>query len=191
MGSSKTILRTDWFTIEEEHLEGMPAFKGKPFYKISAPDNVIVLALTEQKEIVLVRQFRPALGRQTLELPAGAMEEGEAPAAAAVRELREETGYVCKQMTYLGQGGIMLSRLTSREFTFCGTGATRDPAFRPQEDIEVVLASPSEFKRLVLSAESEQLITLGVVLLADWRLGLNLAGRNAGLRAGARNKTDR
>ena len=45
-------------------------------------------------ETILVKQFRPPVGVYTVELPAGLVDEGESPAAAAVRELREETGLV-------------------------------------------------------------------------------------------------
>ncbi|MGB8266875.1 MAG: NUDIX hydrolase [Candidatus Velthaea sp.] len=53
----------------------------------------IVFALTPAAEVVLVRQYKHGIGRVVLELPAGALEEGEAPADCAVRELAEETGY--------------------------------------------------------------------------------------------------
>ncbi len=55
--------------------------------------SVAVLAFPEPQEVLLVRVWRYAVGREVLELPAGTLEEGEAPAACALRELAEETGY--------------------------------------------------------------------------------------------------
>jgi len=57
-------------------------------------ESVSVLALTEDQEIVLVRQFRPGPDGLMLNLPGGLVDPGETPAQAAGRELTEETGYV-------------------------------------------------------------------------------------------------
>lgn len=65
----------------------------KEFIVAYAPDWVNVVAVTPDGYIVLVRQFRFGLDAFSLELPGGVIEKGEEPVAAAVRELREETGY--------------------------------------------------------------------------------------------------
>src|SRR5262245_58760996 len=56
-------------------------------------NTVAVVALTADDQVVLVRQFRPGPGKVLLELPGGVAEDGEPPAAAAARELLEETGF--------------------------------------------------------------------------------------------------
>lgn len=174
MGEPRTVFRTDWFSVEEERLDDVAAFGGKPFYRIHAPNGVIVLALTPDGRAVLIRQYRPALRKRTLELPSGAVDEGESPGDTAARELFEETGYRCDRMRFLGSGGVMLSRLSSYELAFCGTGATLSPGFRPREDIEVMLKTPAEIKELVLAGEFTQMAMVAVFLLADWRLGTGL-----------------
>ena len=64
--------------------------------------GVAVVAVTEQDEIYLVRQYRYALGRELLEIPAGKLEEGEDPSSAIKRELEEEIGAVAATWQDLG-----------------------------------------------------------------------------------------
>lgn len=62
-------------------------------YEIAdTPNAVAIVAVDAEERFVLVRQARPATGAELLELPAGLVDEGEEPLAAAQRELREETG---------------------------------------------------------------------------------------------------
>jgi ADP-ribose pyrophosphatase len=62
-------------------------------YEIAeTPDAVAVVAIDAEGRVVLVRQRRPAVGADVLELPAGLIDDGEEPLATAKRELREETG---------------------------------------------------------------------------------------------------
>ena len=65
------------------------------------PGAVAIVALTEEGRICLVRQYRTALGRVTVEIPAGKLDPGEDPLECAGRELREETGMVAEKMAFL------------------------------------------------------------------------------------------
>lgn len=65
--------------------------------KSSAVDAIQIIAVLEKPtgpELLLEKQFRPPTGKVTIEFPAGMVDEGETPEQAAVRELKEETGYV-------------------------------------------------------------------------------------------------
>lgn len=69
---------------------------------LESPDWVNVVAITPQKQLVVVCQHRLGIGRRTIEIPAGIIEKGETPESAASRELLEETGYTSERWEYLG-----------------------------------------------------------------------------------------
>src|SRR2546425_9406601 len=62
------------------------------------PGAVCIVARPARDEVILVRQYRHATGRELLEIPAGTLHEGEDPHACAIRELEEETGYLAAKM---------------------------------------------------------------------------------------------
>jgi len=65
---------------------------------IKHPGAVAVIAITEEGKLVVVEQYRKALEKAIVEIPAGKLEKGEDPDLCARRELEEETGYGCKDM---------------------------------------------------------------------------------------------
>lgn len=65
---------------------------------VKHPGAVAVIAVTADNKIVMVEQFRKALERNLVEIPAGKLEKGEDPLSCAARELEEETGYVCETL---------------------------------------------------------------------------------------------
>ena len=65
------------------------------------PGAVAVLALTDRNTILFVQQYRHAVEKELLEIPAGMLEKGEDPVEAALRELQEETGYKARHIEHL------------------------------------------------------------------------------------------
>ncbi|MGB6606700.1 MAG: NUDIX hydrolase [Atribacterota bacterium] len=83
---------------------------------VEHPGAVAILALTEKKEIVMIRQFRKPADEVLWELPAGKLEEGEDLVSCARRELEEETGYyprkIKKLITFFSTPGFCNEKLT-------------------------------------------------------------------------------
>lgn len=69
---------------------------------LESTDWVNVVAITPEKKILVVQQYRFGVGKTTVEIPAGIMNAGETPKEAAIRELKEETGYTAADWKYLG-----------------------------------------------------------------------------------------
>lgn len=92
---------------------------------VEGPDGVAVLALTGEREIVLVEQYRPAIRQSSLEIPGGLMEAGEDAATTGLRELQEETGFVGTDARVLGTLALNPSWETSRVHVVLVVGARR------------------------------------------------------------------
>ena len=73
---------------------------------VAHPGAVAIIAITEDKELVLVRQFRHPTGQILLEIPAGVPKKGETAEATAKRELNEETGFQAKKVSQIWQGYV-------------------------------------------------------------------------------------
>ncbi|MEH7301404.1 NUDIX hydrolase [Neobacillus drentensis] len=85
------------------HLQDVELPNGKQSKReiIKHPGAVAILAITDDKKVVMVEQYRKALERTIVEIPAGKLEKGEEPAICARRELEEETGYECESLELL------------------------------------------------------------------------------------------
>ena len=85
------------------HLQDVELPNGKQSKReiIKHPGAVAILAITDDKKVVMVEQYRKALERTIVEIPAGKLEKGEEPALCARRELEEETGYECESLELL------------------------------------------------------------------------------------------
>jgi 8-oxo-dGTP pyrophosphatase MutT (NUDIX family) len=90
------------FDVHRATMESPTTGDPHPFYRIESPAWVNVVALTEQDELVMVKQFRQGSRAVTLEIPGGLVDPGETPAVAAARELLEETGFRAGRLTSLG-----------------------------------------------------------------------------------------
>ncbi|AEV19920.1 NUDIX hydrolase [Geobacillus sp. G4] len=101
----KTVRKEKLFSgrIIDLYIEEVELPNGKTSQRevIKHPGAVAVLPLLPDGKIVLVRQYRKALERALVEIPAGKLEHGEEPLASAHRELEEETGYRAQSMRHL------------------------------------------------------------------------------------------
>lgn len=124
--SRQRVYSTKWFRVVAA---AQPA--GEPYYMLELPDYVSVVALTPTRQLLLVRQYRPVAGRDTLELPSGHVDGNETPETAARRELLEETGFIAPHLELLGTLVPDVGRLANR--MWCYFAADVRPTSDPYE----------------------------------------------------------
>ncbi|MEQ8788381.1 MAG: NUDIX hydrolase [Pirellulaceae bacterium] len=134
------------------------------------PGAVTVLPLLDDGRVCLIRNFRPAVGRTLVELPAGTLEPNEPPRETAHRELIEETGYRAQSMAPLGEFFLSPGILDERMHLFVATGLTAGEAERePGEIIENLVVSWDEALAMVDRGEIEDAKTIVALLQYDRR----------------------
>ena len=131
---------------------------------------VVMAAVDEQRNVYFVRQYRHPVGGYLLELPAGGLEPGEEPMAAAKRELREEVGLLAERWTSLGSFYSSPGFANERLYAFLAEGL-HQVADDPDEDEElIVIRYPLD--RLFLDAdEITDAKTLAALMLLRERYG--------------------
>ncbi len=174
ISETKEVFECPWFHVHEEKWDNPSDLDQEPFYRIESSDGVLILAVTKNGEIILVRQFRPAIRRTTLEFPAGSLDGHESPEKAAARELFEETGYRSSRLVFLASGHLMVNRFCSKGHLFLAQDCELDHTNVSQRNESVLIVSPEEFKQLVLSGEFEHIPALSILSFAEWKAGFRL-----------------
>jgi ADP-ribose pyrophosphatase len=117
-------------------------------------DCVAVVALDEQGNILMVRQFRHAVDKFLLEVPAGGIDPGEEPLDSVRRELQEEIGFFPRKIDKVG--GFYATPGYGTEYLHCFSATDLVPSRLVAEDtdeIELVRVSPDEIPSLITSGE--------------------------------------
>jgi ADP-ribose pyrophosphatase len=127
-----------------------------------------IIAMPTSAEIVLVRQYRHAVGKALWELPAGMIERGEDPALTAARELEEETGYTAKRMRllrclYPTPGYCM-------ECVHLFAAEELSPGQQRQEDIEEIEVRIWPLEKAWALVESDQLADAKTQIGLSWAM---------------------
>jgi ADP-ribose pyrophosphatase len=164
-----------WIEIVERGVTFSAGDAPQLYHAISQQDYVAIVARTPDGRIPIVRQFRPAVETFTWELPAGTVDQGEAPAECCRRELLEETGYPPRAVHALGSYTPCTARLSNQIHSFFVETGPRAKDATAEEGIETKLVTPHELAALILAGDFTSQLHVGSLLLAGLRGYLDLA----------------
>lgn len=153
---SEYLFREPWLTVRKDICETPLGKHVDAYYVLEYPDWVNAMALTEDGQVLLIRQYRHAIGRVLVEIPGGVMDkEDESPEVAIRRELLEETGYTFSDMHSLGEVSANPSTTTNLVHMFLATGGKKvqDQQLDDNEEIDVLAVSIEELEAMLKRRE--------------------------------------
>ena len=166
--SVKDISPHKWFPLEMRKYQLPNGRVVDDFSVTTLADVAMIVAVTKEGKLVMVRQFKPGFGDVIVEFPAGRIENSHKNLEeTAQHELEEETGILAEHLEYFGTIAGFVTKGTEKVHCFF----TRDAEFNSQqklddnEEIEIVLFSPEEFDELIDTNQIQAALTI-----AAWRL---------------------
>ena len=163
-----TVIKDSWIDMRASTCQLPGGMVIAPFYVNHLPDFAVVVAVTPEHRVIMVRQYRHGVEKVLLELPAGCIEAGEDPKDGAARELLEETGYKAGSLEFLFKIAPNASNCTS--YAQCYLARNVFPAAAQNLDeteaLEVVELEGEEVKRLLREGGVEQAVHVAALYRA-------------------------
>ena len=145
---SHTVIEDAYITLRTDRCERADGHIVPTYHVLEFTEWVTLIPLTDAGEVVLVREYRHAAQTVLLGLPGGMMDPHETDAAsAAARELREETGYACKELIPVGSAYPNPATQNNQIHYYLGLGpqpSTRQ-SLDPNEEIDIITLPYAEF----------------------------------------------
>ena len=162
-------IENNWlFKLRRERYRSRKSGRSHYYYVLRLTDAVNVVAVTPDRRVLLVEQFRAGSGRDSLESPGGLLNPGEDPLSAGARELLEETGYAGDPPTVISKVWSNPSLLSSRSTSILIENArpVAPTAFDEHEELSLRLVPEAEIPAMIADGRIDH--ALAVVGLLAW-----------------------
>jgi 8-oxo-dGTP pyrophosphatase MutT (NUDIX family) len=160
-------------------VEFSPGDEPQIYHAVEQADYVVIVAVTADGKLPVVRQYRPAIEAFSWELPAGLVDPGESPVDSCRRELLEETGLYARAIHPLGQNSPCPGRLNNRIHNFFVEAGECIARYEPEPGLVVTLMSPEDIVGLIMSGDFVSQLCIGTLMLAELHGFLVLPSKNA------------
>lgn len=171
--SSEYITRHKYFTARKDKCETPEGKIIEEYFVVEMPVSACALSLTEDGEVIMIKQYRHPIGQTVLELPGGFIDENELPEAAMARELMEETGYEFSSVEQVGTIAANPGVLDNFTCLFLARGGKKTGVQQldHNEDIDVVTISLNELKKLFIENKIVQALHASCIFYALRKMG--------------------
>jgi 8-oxo-dGTP pyrophosphatase MutT (NUDIX family) len=172
--SSEYLFDDLWFKVRKDICETPQGKIIDPYYVYEFPTWVTAFALTENNKVVMVHQYRHALGEVCIELPGGCVDDTDKSLQDAVeRELLEETGHSFSSYEYLGKISANPSTNNNLMHMFLAKGGKKisEPQLDGNEELEVELFSIEEVKQMIKENKIVQAMHVTCIMYALEKMG--------------------
>jgi len=166
---SRTVAEYKFIRVREDHYRFEPTGAEAPFVVCDSSDWALVIALTDDRQVVLVRQYRHGVRRVVLEIPGGVIDAQESAQQAALRELREETGFTARHARPVGTmiPNPALNTASCHVVLAEGCRRTDPPKLDPFEKIEVLLRPMESIPELIRGGQIRHALVIAAFALLD------------------------
>jgi ADP-ribose pyrophosphatase len=171
--SSEYLSRHIYFTARKDICETPSGQIVDPYFVVEMPTSVCAVALTENNEVILAKQYRHPLEETLLELPGGFIDGTETSAQAVARELLEETGYGFSDFNFLARVAANPGVLNNYTDLFLVTGGKKiaSQQLDPNEEIEIILLPLEEVRTLLMQNGFRQAMHVACLFYAFEKMG--------------------
>jgi ADP-ribose pyrophosphatase len=167
--SSRYIFRDPWLYARKDRCRRPDGKIIDPYYVMEYPEWVTALAFTVDEKVILVRQYRHALGEVCLELPGGCVDKTDLDFEAAVRrEFLEETGYRFSAAQFLGRtsSNPSTNANTLQMFLLTGGEKVQGQQLDANEEIDILVVGFEEFKEMLVQGKFIQSMHITTIFFA-------------------------
>ncbi|MXV51897.1 NUDIX domain-containing protein [Pedobacter sp. HMF7647] len=166
--SSRYLVKENWATLRVDTCEMPDGTIIDDYYVLEYPDWVNAVALTEDNQVIIIRQYRHAAEEVITEIPGGCIDPGETPDQAVARELLEETGYSFNKFEKLAVLYANPSTAKNQTHTYLATGGKKiqEQHLDGREEIEVELVSIDKLKEMLFNNEFGQALHASALFYA-------------------------
>lgn len=166
--SSTYVVKEKWATLRVDECKMPDGTIVPDYYVLEYPDWVNAVALTEDNQVVIIRQYRHAVEEVITEIPGGCIDPGESPEQAIARELLEETGYAFSSIEPLTTLYANPSTGNNKTFSYLARGGKKvqEQHLDGREEIEIQLVSLSQLKEMLLNNQFGQALHASAIFYA-------------------------
>jgi ADP-ribose pyrophosphatase len=171
--SSRYLSKHPYFTARVDKCQTADGKIIDEYFVVELPTTVCAVSITEEQEVLMVRQYRHPVEETLLEIPGGFMDENETPEEAMKRELKEETGYEFSSVTNVGRIAANPGVLNNFTYLFLATGGRRtsEQKLDKNEELKVEKITIAELKNLFKQNEIVQSLHNNCIYYALKQMG--------------------